>query len=1406
MKSFIFRFLSLAAILALLISPAAAQTGQEGLPLASQSETLTSEGIRLEQSETGLYIIQFQDMPLSTYAGGKRGLAPTSPQVTGATRLDVDAPASQAYLAYLQGEQDQALRQIEQRLSRRVEVRHRYLNVLNAVAVPLEHAEAERIASLPQVVRVFPDKLDEMTSDEGPIHIGSPAVWEGGSPGGLKTQGEGVIIGIIDSGINSQHPSFAATDKDGYTHTNPFGAGVYKGWCVANPSFCNAKLIGAYNFYTAGTTPEDVDGHGSHVASTAAGNRQQPNIAVGPNSFPLTLQGVAPRANIIAYKVCHPSCPQSATTAAINQSIADGVNVINYSISGSDSPWTNLVSLAFLDAASAGIFVAASAGNSGPNPGSVAGSQTSPWIASVGATTIRRVIGQYLSVVSPIPPPQLENLVVVPGANTSLAALTSYEIAYNAGDPLACSALPAGTFTGKMALLERGGCTFPIKVSNAQAAGAVAVLVINNSGGPAISMTGLTGTPPAFLIDLKAGQALLSYVQANPVVKVEIQKNTFLVQNPDWQDRVAAFSSRGPSQYEILKPDLAAPGVNTLAAVSASDGITERYGFLNGTSMASPHAAGAGALLKALYPTWTPAEIKSALSSSALSILNKDDGLTPANPFDAGTGLLSVSRAAAVGLVFNETKANYQAANPAIGGNPRNLNQPSLVDYNCMRTCTWTRTVKSVSNVPLNYTASFESSVEGFQATIVPDVFTILPGQEVVLTITAHVDGVSFGSPAFGQVILESGAAWTAGGEPVRQVHSATASPALAIPDNAYNGSKASMACSTIDLADLPPGALVKNAWVRMAASHTWIGDLVVKLFSPAGSVIGLMSRPGFAEPADDGTGCCGDSSDLSSSFPLVFRDDGEKSAELMGNTIIGSGVVCRDDGVCSYIPNKGSIVGLGSLAELSGEPGAGSWQLCLGDAEAPDPGTLSRWTLTIAAEPLPVSTQVLPVVVTPQPAPVTLTVSPEEISVVVPANKTGAATLLLENSGDVELIWTIEEHPQKLVTLEVEPNNPSSPPLNLVNLVLDDGSVEDSVGLTAGGQLLWLNRFTPAAEDYPLRLTMVEVFFQAGKGVSIGELVDVYVYQDSDSNPANGAALAGSATGLAVQKLNGFSSFPVNIPLDGPGDVLIAVVNRTAGVLGGQYPAALDRGVSQGRSWVGFGEVIANPPTLPLANFGTIDSFGFPGNWLVRGKALSGSCVTPADIPWLTLSTTSGTVAPRSSTEVQLSFDPSGLAQGDYHAELCLFTNDAAKSILTIPVHLSVDAPYLEADLSIELSAEPVPTRPGQTSTFTATIRNNGPDAATGISLSIGIEEGIEFAGSASCSLSGFTLTCPIGDLPSGETTAVSADLHFSQLGLYTIGFTVTSSSADPDVLNNETAYLVALTEFPVYLPLTIR
>lgn len=274
-----------------------------------------------------------------------------------------------------------------------------------------------------------------------------------------------------------------------------------------------------------------------------------------------------------------------------------------------------------------------------------------------------------------------------------------------------------------------------------------------------------------------------------------------------------------------------------------------------------------------------------------------------------------------------------------------------------------------------------------------------------------------------------------------------------------------------------------------------------------------------------------------------------------------------------------------------------------------------------------------------------------------------------------------------------------SAAPLADVDLVLDDGSRENSIGLTAGGQFIWLNRFTPAAGDFPFTLTEVQVLFGQAVGVNVGEIVDLYIYEDTDGdgNPGTNANFLGSYTGATVQAVDDMTwsvyTLPTPVALNGPGDVLIAVVNRTAGVAPGTFVASIDQSPpSAGRSWIGLYNSgnPADPPTLPADNlWGVIDTFGFAGNWMVRGYGsfgISGG--------WAYADPASGTVPANSTATFEVIFDASSLFQtGTYTAELDFngtFVNDPPPMPLTMILGCE-DCGFLEGEIFDDWTGDPL-------------------------------------------------------------------------------------------------------------------
>ncbi len=730
----------------------------------------------------GTYIVLFKEAALASYKGTLPGIG--APErfrdKKGAMRLDSEGNNSQEYVDYLETRQTQMEARISTMAGRDVTPRLTMQHALNGMIVDLTESEANAIRRMSDVRLVEENRDVPMDTDLGPQLIGTTPVWTGTNPGAPGPfRGESTVLGVIDSGINFGSPSFAAVGPvDGYVHVNPLGTGNFLGTCAAgdvDAGRCNDKLIGGYDFVCGapanlcGATNireepgfGDTNGHGSHTASTAAGNSR--DVVFSGNN--LRISGVAPRANIIAYDVCYTNtvtgqglCPSASSVAAVNQAVADGVvDAINFSIGGGASPWSDAVSLAFLNAVDSGIYIAASAGNSGPVANTL--SHNEPWVSATAASqTGRNGFSLALQVTGPAPvPANLAPLLMNEGSggtplSATIPATTPLVISPGINTTSdGCAAFPANTFTGAIAVIRRGSCSFSIKTNNASAAGAIAVIIANNqAGGIAPSVPGTT--IPVFGILQTDGDSLRNFGQANPTTTTA--QITFPpLPIPNTPDALASFSSRGPAgTFNVLKPDITAPGAQILAAVSDTVSVTgspQAVALFSGTSMASPHQAGAAMLIRQARPTWTPPEIKSALALTAAQTVLLEDQVTPANPFARGSGRVQVDRAINSGLVMNETAANYSAANPATGGDPATLNQPNLFNRSCFPTCVFFRTFRNTGATATTYRVQ----LQGVSGAVTP-IITV-PGNGA-LTVKFTVYGFSLptnGTTSFGTVVM----------------------------------------------------------------------------------------------------------------------------------------------------------------------------------------------------------------------------------------------------------------------------------------------------------------------------------------------------------------------------------------------------------------------------------------------------------------------------------------------------------------------------------------------------------------------------------------------------------------------------------------------------------------------------
>jgi len=730
--------LAIALSAALALSPFA--------PRANALSAADSAAAALPQANApARYLIQLREPALAGFRGDGSLAAPS--RIAGGARkgrIDLGSAASQAYARHLAEQQAASLAGIERQLGRPLPTIARLRHALNGVVVELTPAEAARVAARGDVARVEADRTLSLDAEPDPSFIGADTIWDGSASGGLATQGEGIVIGMIDSGINWQSPSFAAVGpSDGYRHVNPLGTGRYLGSCgdtAPNPDLghCNDKLIGMYNFANATASADDSIGHGSHTASTAGGNHR----IVDAHDGTFAIAGIAPHANLVMFSCFNGGgCSSVAAAQAADQAVAGGlVDVISFSVAGGAAPWSDMVSQAFLGATEAGIFVAAAAGNDGPDAQSV--NHVEPWVATVAASTLDYTTGFDFSLDLPGAPLATQHIGVHPGQPPVQAAdISGLPIVrsptFDNTTADGCSAFAPGTFAGALAVLRlhtsTSSCGSVQRKANADAAGAAGVLFVDATTYIPVGASGSTWS-----MLLSDWENVWAAMQANPgaaTASIRLPLSLY----PDTGDHIAEFSGRGPTvagdlagQY-LLKPDLSAPGVMILAAyIGSADAVD----FMDGTSMATPHVAGAAALLRAVHPDWTPMELKSALATTAWTndIVSQWGG--PTTIWDRGSGRVDLGTAVRAGLLLDENGANFRAADPALG-NARlvDLNLSSAVMGACSADdCRFTRRLRN----PLGIGTAWSATLDGLSAASVsPAQFTLAPGatQDVTVSI-----------------------------------------------------------------------------------------------------------------------------------------------------------------------------------------------------------------------------------------------------------------------------------------------------------------------------------------------------------------------------------------------------------------------------------------------------------------------------------------------------------------------------------------------------------------------------------------------------------------------------------------------------------------------------------------------
>lgn len=640
MKKFNWLTLTLVLTLVLPLVPATARVPDE--PDGPVSQPVVAEG--------NWYIVEFEEPALAVYA--KSGDIRT---MTVGGKLSVDAPASQAYISQLEKQQAAFGASLAQAIpSARVE--RGYQIVLNAVAVELPNGDLETLKSLwtmPGVKRVSPQQIYTANLDYSLPLINAEALWS--QLGGQDAAGAGIKVAVVDSGIDPDHAMF-----DGTGWSYPTTGDWPKGYCADHVGFCNGKLISARYYaptFEVNTgevlSPQDVHGHGSSMTGIAAGNRV---MATYGTSSP-EISGVAPGAWVMAYKGLFKTVAGGGSgstimlAAAVEDAIADGADVINNSW-GSQA-WTldRPLQAAYEAAVDAGAVVVFSTGNSGPDYNTT-GSPSSSKFIEVGASSTRRFYANEVAVTAPMP------------VTDTLQSMPANE--FSDTRPIIAPIGPLTVIYGDwIALIPKvyGESWSTVKLDNAEAAGAVAaVMWTTNYPGSVFDYNWVAeGRIPTVMLEHDIGEELSDWWDTyTDTVKLQIGiKTPFTTRTPDV---IASFSSRGPWLDLAIKPDVVAPGVNILTA--NYDGA---YSVGSGTSPASPHVVGTAAMLLQLHPTWTPAQIKSALMTTASHTILELDETTTADVMTQGSGRIDLSKVDDPGLTFDKPSHSFGMVPQGIG-------------------------------------------------------------------------------------------------------------------------------------------------------------------------------------------------------------------------------------------------------------------------------------------------------------------------------------------------------------------------------------------------------------------------------------------------------------------------------------------------------------------------------------------------------------------------------------------------------------------------------------------------------------------------------------------------------------------------------------------------------------------
>lgn len=724
-----------------------------------------------------------------------------------------------------------------------------FTNVLNGFGVRATYAQAQKLAHDPAVAVVLPDELRQpmAIADSFERSLRSKEAVNGlnnflgltgrGDAYRSGIDGRGVVVGVVDTGIWPENPMFR---DDGTMPAAPkldakVGSTCNFGNTAWNPNdkpfTCNNKLVGAREFlttYKANTGLEsfefdsarDNEGHGTHTASTAAGDANVRAKVFGVDKG--VVSGIAPKAQIIAYKALGDlGGYTSDLSAAIDQAVADGVGVINYSVGGGAAVVSG-DALSFLYAADAGVFAAVSAGNSGPGAKTIGGPADVPWVTAVGATTYKTFYQGELRLSSGRSSAVFRGASITRGSNSAKVVDAANAGKAGATNPDLCVAgsLDPAKVKGKIVLCGRGSNGRIAKSFEVASAGGVGMILYNQTDADTLFSDNFF--VPSVMTDNTTGTKIRAWVAGhrNPTGKVV---NTGVGAAPFYTPNVAYFSSRGENAPagDIIKPDISAPGVQILAGNTpmpspGTQPAGENFQAIAGTSMSSPVVAGLYALIKQAHPTWTAAAAKSALMTGASQNIKDETRTMAATPFMTGSGFAHVGKPAAKGSAFNpglvydagfydylgficaEEPAAVGAslcgalADAGIPTVAKDLNYASIGVEAVPGRSVVTRSLTNVTDSPITV-SSRATAPSGYTVSVSPSTLTVAPGATETFEVTLTNGSAPLGEWRFGSLT------WSGDGYSLRSPI-AVKGTALAAPESVTGTGTSGSAQMTVNI------------------------------------------------------------------------------------------------------------------------------------------------------------------------------------------------------------------------------------------------------------------------------------------------------------------------------------------------------------------------------------------------------------------------------------------------------------------------------------------------------------------------------------------------------------------------------------------------------------------------------